>query len=60
MSAAVVSTSVIGSAAIMIHRGGGSVVARRMITSRNVRVLAKNSGPSMRSMTNPGSSCASG
>ena len=60
MSAAVVSTSVIGSAAMMIHRGGGSVAARLRIASRNVRALAKNSGASNRKMTQPGSCSAAG
>ena len=44
MSAAVVSTSVIGSAAMTIHLGGGSARASRRISSRKVVTLAKNSG----------------
>ena len=42
MSAAVVSTSVIGSAATMIHRGVARDRASPRICSRNVRALAKN------------------
>ena len=60
MSAAVVSTSVIGSAAITIHCGRGSAAASRRIWSRNVRALAKNSGASKRKITSPGSCSASG
>ena len=60
MSAAVVSTSVIGSAATTIQRGRGSAAARRRIWSRNVRALAKNSGASKRKITRPGSCSASG
>ena len=48
MSAAVVSTSVIGSAAMTIQSVGGSLSAIRRISSRNVLALAKNSGPSNR------------
>ena len=48
MSAAVVSTSVIGSAATRIQRGGGSAAASRRISSRNVGELAKISGASNR------------
>jgi hypothetical protein len=40
--------SVIGSAAMRIHLGGGSARAIRLISSRNVVALAKNSGPSNR------------
>ena len=58
MSAAVVSTSVIGSAATTIQRGGGSVRASARIWSRNTRALAKMSGASNRNSTSPGSSCA--
>ena len=60
MSAAVVSTSVIGSAATMIHLGGGSVAASARICSRKVLELAKNSGASNRKMTQLGRSSASG
>ena len=60
MSAAVVSTSVIGSAATTIQVGGGSAAASLRICSRNVRALAKKSGASKRKMTSPGSSSASG
>ena len=44
MSAAVVSTSVIGSAATMIHRGFGSARATSRTWSRKVRTLAKKRG----------------
>ena len=53
MSAAVVSTSVIGSAATTIQRGRGSAAARARISSRNVRALAKTSGASHRKITMP-------
>ncbi len=59
-SAAVVSTSVIGSAATMIQLGRGSELAIRRICSRNVRALAKNSGASNRYSTSPSSCLASG
>ena len=59
MSAAVVSTSVMGSAATMIHLGGGSARASARTCSRNVRALAKNSGASNRKMTQSGSCSAS-
>ena len=48
MSEAVVSTSVIGSAAITIHSGRGSSRASRRTSSRKVLALAKNSGASNR------------
>ena len=48
MSAAVVSTSVIGSAATRIHWGAGSLRASAVTSSRNVLALAKNSGASKR------------
>ena len=60
MSAAVVSTSVIGSAATMIHDGRGSDAASARICSRKVRALAKNSGASNRKITQPGSRAACG
>ena len=53
MSAAVVSMSVIGSAATTIHVGRGSEAAIRRISSRNVRALAKSSGASNRKRTRP-------
>ncbi len=60
MSAAVVSTSVSGSAASRIQRGRGSVRASFRIWSRNVVALAKISGASNRTMTRPGRWAASG
>jgi hypothetical protein len=60
MSAAVVSTSVIGSEARMIHDGGGSDLASVRICSRKVLEFAKNSGASKRKMRQPGSSLACG
>ena len=48
MSAAVVSMSVIGSAATRIHVGRGSAAANCSTSSRKVLALAKNSGPSNR------------
>ena len=60
MSAAVVSTSVIGSAATMIHFGVGSSSAISCTCSRNVRVFAKISGASNRKMTAPSNCSASG
>ena len=60
MSAAVVSTSVIGSAAMTIQRGRGSAAASARIWSRNVRALAKNNGASKRKITRPGICSASG
>ncbi len=48
MSHAVVSTSVIGSAATTIQCGRGSAAASRRISSRKVRALAKISGASNR------------
>ena len=54
MSAAVVSTSVIGSAATMIHCGGGSDRASSRICSRNVRAFAKITGASKRKITTTG------
>ena len=55
MSAAVVSTSVIGSAAMTIQRGRGlGRRERARIASRNVRALAKSSGASKRKIDEPG------
>lgn len=48
MSAAVVSTSVMGSAATTIQLGRGSAPAIRLTSSRNVLALAKKSGASNR------------
>ena len=60
MSAAVVSTSVMGSAATTIQAGAGSADASFETWSRNVRAFAKKSGASNRKMTSPGRSSASG
>ena len=60
MSAAVVSTSVIGSAATRIQAGGGSAAASRRTSSRNVEEFAKMSGASNRYTTSPGTCSASG
>jgi hypothetical protein len=53
MSAAVVSTSVIGSAARRIQRRSGVSSANAVIRSRNVRAFAKISGASNRKTTSP-------
>ena len=55
MSAAVVSTSVIGSDATTIHRRPGVACTSSVISSRNAREFAKISGASNRYITRPGS-----
>ena len=60
MSAAVVSTSVMGSAAITIHRSSGLPSAISWICSRNVLAFAKISGASNLRTTRPSSVSACG
>ena len=60
MSQAVVSTSVIGSAATMIQAGLGSPAASSRMYSRKVPALAKISGASKRTTVQPSSRSACG
>ena len=60
MSAAVVSTSVIGSAATRTHRRSGRSSAIPRTASPNIRELAKMSGASKRKTTRPGTEPAWG